>query len=116
MKTGIRLATCLFLAVFCDVVAADDAVGPNVPLWQKRQYVREHAADYRNGTLQHHVPLEQMKMRALQIPGLTESDRSCINDAATPEDLRACRDAIRQRYGSQSGYRGRWRSSPRSSP
>lgn len=108
MKAGIRLLACLLLVAFWGVAAAEDAVAPNIPLWQKRQYVREHAADYQNGTLRHHVPLEQMKQRALQMPGLTESDRTCINDAASPEDLRACRDTIRQRYESRSGYRGRW--------
>jgi hypothetical protein len=68
---------------------------------EKRQYRQAHEQDYENGTMQHHVPLEEMKKRKEQMFANDPVTRDCIEKATTPPEVGAC---IRAGIGGQGPH------------
>jgi hypothetical protein len=93
MKTKIIAAILLSLFVMSDASALSEA--------QKRQYREQHEQDYQNGTMQHHVPLEEMKKRKEQMFANNPAVRDCIEKAASPPEVGAC---IQAGTGGQAPY------------
>ncbi len=64
----------------------------------KRRYRQEHEQEYQNGTMQHHVSLEEMKRikeaRFANYPAV----QNCIESAATPPEIGACIDTWRKEH------------------
>jgi len=57
---------------------------------EKRQYREQHEQEYQNGTMQHHVPLEEMKKRKEQMFANNPAIRDCIEKATSPPEVGAC--------------------------
>ncbi len=57
---------------------------------EKRQYREQHEQEYQNGTMQHHVPLEEMKKRKEQMFADNPAVRDCIEKATSPPEVGAC--------------------------
>ena len=82
MKLKIIIGLLLSLFAISEATALTEA--------EKRQYREAHEQEYENGTMQHHVPLEEMKKRKEQIFANDPAIRDCIEKAATPPEVGAC--------------------------
>jgi hypothetical protein len=64
---------------------------------EKRQFREQHEQEYQNGTMQHHVPLEEMKKRKMELFANNPAVRDCIDKAASPPEIGACiKNALKQ--------------------
>jgi len=84
-----RLVTGMLLSLFVisNALALSEA--------DKRRYRQAHEQEYENGTMQHHVPLADMKKIKEARFANDPAVRDCIERAATPPDIGACIDAWR---------------------
>jgi hypothetical protein len=80
----IRIIAGLLISLF--VMQGAFALSEN----EKRQFREQHEQEYQNGTMQHHVPLEEMKKRKMEIFANNPAVRDCIDKAASPPEIGAC--------------------------